>query len=353
MNKRLFALITAVITFTVGVAIASLSLPELMRKPKPPIQKEIQVSNYRLSGPYVFKNLSMFLVHGRDEPGSLVYLPLQDDVHHLVVVVHETSEVNELAIENISPSEEVFVQAGDVVKGGKQDRVLSVDLILPAKSGKIAISAFCVEPSRWQPRHGESADHFSLTEMSAGFSLKRAIKGAATQAGVWNEVEATQQKMSDSLANNVRSEQYRSSLPLTLENSAVQESVKPYVNHLSSIVDQSNDVLGVVFTINNNLTGGDVYASNVMFKRLWPRLLKAAAVEAVAELPMKVDNEGVAIEDVRSFLVDSERGLETIDKITARTHVVRREIEISLFFETRDMENGGAWIHRSYLAKKQ
>ena len=353
MNKRLFALITAVITFTVGVAIASLSLPKLLRKPKPPVKKEIQVSNYRLSGPYVFENLSMFLVHGPDEPGSMVYTPLQDDVQHQMVVVHETSDVNELAIENISPNEEVFVQAGDIVKGGKQDRVLSVDLILPAKSGKIPISAFCVERSRWQPRQGASADHFTLTEMSANFSLRRAIKGAATQAGVWNEVESTQQKMSDSLADNVRSEQYTSSLPLALENDAVQDSVKPYVNHLSSIVDQLNDVLGVVFTINNNLVGGDVYASNVMFKRLWPRLLKAAAVEAVAELPVKRDNEGVAIEDVKSFLVDSERGVETIDKITARTHVVRREIAISLFFETRDMQNDGAWIHRSYLTRKQ
>jgi hypothetical protein len=353
MNKRLFALLTAVITFTVGVVIAGLSLPQLLRKPKPPIKKELQFNNYRLSGPYQFENLSMFLIHGPDEPGSRVYMPLHDQLQRPIVVVHETNTVNELAIENVSPSEEVFIQAGDIVKGGKQDRVLAVDLILPAKSGKIPISAFCVEPSRWQPRNYEVGDHFTLTEMSANFSLRRAIKDTASQVGVWNEVEARQEKMSNSLSDEVRSVEYPSSLPLALESEPVQKSVEPYVSHLSSIVEQSNDVRGVVLTINNELIGGDVYASNVMFMRLWPRLLKAAAIEAVTELPMKLDTEGVTIEAIRSFLVHSEQGAETIEEITARTHVVKREIENSLFFETRDMDNAGAWIHRSYLTKKQ
>jgi len=292
MNKRLFALLTAVITFTVGVAIASLSLSKLLRNPKQSVKIEIQLANnYRLSGPYEFKNLTMFLVHGPDEPGSLVYTTLQDAMQRGVVAVHETETVNELAIENTSANEDVFVQAGDLVKGGKQDRVLSVDLILPSKSGKIPISAFCVEPSRWQPRFEEYADQFTITEMSAGFSLRRAIKDTASQVGVWNEVEASQQKIMTSVSDEVRSALYPSSLPLALENESVQKSVQPYVNHFSPIVEQSNDVRGVVFTINNELIGGDVYASNVMFKRLWPRLLKGAAIEAVAELPMKLDND--------------------------------------------------------------
>lgn len=349
MNKRLFALLTAVITFTVGVVIAGLSL----QKPKQSVTVEVKLNNFRLSGPYEFENLSMFLVHGSDESGNLLYTTLQDAMQRGIVVVHETQNVNELAIENISPTEEVFVQAGDIVKGGKQDRVLSVDLILSAKSGLIPIGAFCVEPSRWQPRGADSGDHFTLTEMSAGFSLRRAMKDAASQVGVWNEVEASQQKMSHSVSGDVRSGEYPSSLPLALESEAVQESVTPYVNHLSSIIDRSNDVRGVVFTINNELIGADVYASNAMFKRLWPRLLKAAAIEAVAELPMRLDNEAVAIETVKTFIVNSERGAEMIDDVTARTHVVRREIDTSLFFETRDMDNGGAWVHRSYLTKKR
>ena len=350
MNKRLFALLTAVLTFTVGVVIASISL---LQKPKPPVKKEVQFSNYRLSGPYQFGNLSMFLVHGADEPGSLIYTTLQDAMSRGIVVVHETQNVNELTIENKSPSEEVFVQAGDIVTGGKQDRVLSVDLILPANSGLIPISAFCVEHSRWERRAFESGDQFTITEMSANFSLRQAIKDTPSQVGVWDEVEATQRKMSTSVGAGVaRSEQYPSSLPMALETDAVRESIAPYIEHLSSIPGQSSDVLGVVFTINNELIGADVYAANVMFERLWPRLLRAAAVEAVAERPMTIDTEAVALETVRDFIVNSERGAETIDNVTARTHVARRETETSLFFETRDMAHDEAWIHRNYLTKK-
>jgi hypothetical protein len=353
MNKRLFALLSAVITFTVGVAIASLSLPNLLRKTTPPLPKELPINNYRLSGPYTFNNLSIFLVHGPDESGNRVYTPLQDAMKREVVIVHETSDVNELMIENVSPSEDVFVQAGDIVKGGKQDRVLAVDLILPASSGKIPISAFCVEHSRWQPRRYESGDQFTLTEMSAGFSLRRAIKGAVSQVGVWDEVEKSQQKMSTNLSSDVRSDQSPTSLPLALESDAVQESAAPYVNELSRYGTSANDVLGVIFTINNELIGGDVYSSNLMFKRTWPRLLNSAAIEALAELGITTDAAAVPIETAASFVVNSARGAETLDTVTPRTQVVKREIENGLFFETRDMDYDGAWIHRSYLSKKQ
>jgi len=354
MNKRLFALLTAVITFTVGVAIASLSLPNVLRKPTPlPLPKEIPVNSYRVSGPYTYNNLALFVLHGPDETGNRVYMSLQDAMTRGIVIVHETSDVNELLLENISPNEDVFVQAGDIVKGGRQDRVLAVDLILPARSGKLPISAFCVEHSRWQQRGYESGDQFTLTEMSASFSLQRAIKDAASQIGVWNEVEKSQQKMSDNLSSDVRSGVSPSSLPLALESDAVQESAAPYINELSRRGAAANDVLGVIFTINNELIGGDVYSSNLMFKRMWPRLLNAAAIKALAELGTTTDAGPVSIETAASFVVNSARGAETLDAVTPRTQVVKREIESGLFFETRDMEYDGAWIHRSYLTKKQ
>ena len=57
--------------------------------------------------------------------------------------------------------DEVFVQAGDIVKGGQQDRVLSVDLLLPPRSGAVSIAAFCVEHGRWTARGNEDVRQFS------------------------------------------------------------------------------------------------------------------------------------------------------------------------------------------------
>src|SRR5262245_20981461 len=107
-----------------------------------------QHSTYKISGPYLHKNLSVFLIHGADQASGKTYLTWQEAMRQKKVVVRETGNVNELTIQNRS-TEEVFVQAGDIVKGGQQDRVLSLDLILPPRSGRIPIDAFCVESSRW------------------------------------------------------------------------------------------------------------------------------------------------------------------------------------------------------------
>jgi len=215
MNRRTFALTTAVITFTVGVALARLSLPTLFKTPPPVVIKEVQLSNYRLSGPYVFDGLSVYLIHGPNTRYDQHYTPLQDAMDRKIVIVHETDNVNELNIQNTSHRESVFIQAGDIVKGGKQDRVLSVDMILPPMSGVMPISAFCVEQSRWQQRGGESIDHFTMTEMVATPSIKQAIVDAASQVGVWSKVKDAQEDLSV-LPKNIRSEVSPTSLPLAL-----------------------------------------------------------------------------------------------------------------------------------------
>ena len=76
------------------------------------------------------------------------------------VKVHETGNVNELQIENLG-TDEVFVQSGDIVKGGQQDRVLTVSLLLPPKSGRIPIASFCVEQGRWTARGKEDVKTFA------------------------------------------------------------------------------------------------------------------------------------------------------------------------------------------------
>jgi len=351
MNRRTFALLSALITFTVGVVLAKLSLPNVLKTPPPVVVKDVQLSNYRLSGPYEFENLSIFLIHGPDATDCALYTPLQQAMDRGTVIVHETNHVNELSIENLSADDTVFVQAGDIVKGGRQDRVLSVDFILPPHVGSVPISAFCVEQSRWYARGYESADQFTLTEMAANYSLRQAVVDVATQAGVWNEVEASQDKLTVALPKNVRSELSPTSLPLALENKALQESTTPYIDNLSPLAYRSNDVIGFAFALNDELKSADVYSSHAMFERLWPRLLKAATVEAVATPSIKRAPNALPIETVGAFLVNSELGSETMTDINPRTVSVKRETEEGLFFETRDRGRNGAWIHRSYLKR--
>ena len=352
MTKKTFAFLVALLTFIVGVALARFSLQTTPATPPASPPTEHQLSHYRLTGPYQHENLTIFLVHAPDQRNSRMFTPLEEAMERKLVTVHETSEVNELAIENASASEEVFVQAGDIVKGGQQDRVLAVDLIVPVKSGTIPIDAFCVEQSRWSQRGAESVDHFSMSNnMVATKELKLAARQERSQSGVWEGVDKSQEKLSASVASNVVANASVSSLQLTQENEQVQAATASYIEKLSSIINGHSDVIGFAFAINNQLNSADVYASNAMFKRFWPRLLRTAAIEAVAERSSPSSEEGVSITTAGAFIVASERGAEMLNEVTKRTHMLKREAEKSIFFETRDMAHGGAWVHRSYLTK--
>src|ERR1043165_4516640 len=86
-----------------------------------------QKSNYRLSGPYTHQNLTVFLIHGKDQT-TRTFLTLQEALAQKKVKVYETKDVNELAIRNLS-NQDIYVQSGDIVRGGDQDRMISVDFI--------------------------------------------------------------------------------------------------------------------------------------------------------------------------------------------------------------------------------
>jgi hypothetical protein len=356
MNQKALVLLIAVLTLTVGFVVAKLAIPRIPRE-KPPVSRPgSPVSDYRLSGPYTHENLTIFLIHSPDQPGVKSFVPLQEALERKAAMVHETSQVNELSIENVSQPEEVLVQAGDIVKGGDQDRVLAVDLIIPARSGKMPIAAFCVEAGRWQQRGQEQSAQFSSSnDMVATRPLKMAAKQAKSQSGVWNEVSEAQVKLSQSVDADVRSSVSRSSLQLALENEKVQESAAAYVTKLASIVEAKNDVIGYVFAINDKINSADLYYSNGLFMRFWPKLLKTTAIEAVAERPtndpLKEKRETVSAEAMKAFFASAERGEESTSNVTARTQMIKRESEKALFFETRDLAQKGIWVHRSYLAR--
>ena len=96
----------------------------------------------------------------------------------------------------MSKTLEVFVQSGDIVRGGQQDRVLAVDLIVPARSGKISIAAFCVESGRWEKRGDEEAGKFNgSSDRIASRDLKIAANGSKSQSEVWKKVAEAQDKL--------------------------------------------------------------------------------------------------------------------------------------------------------------
>ena len=305
---------------------------------------------YRISGPFTHDNLSVFLIHGAAKPVKPL-LSLEEAIAQHKVIVYETRNVNELTIENVS-NEDVFIESGDIVKGGAQDRTLKDDIILPAKSGRVNVSAFCVEHGRWSQRGNESLMTFnSANDAIATKDLKMAVRMKEDQRSVWDKVAAAQTSMSSALRTDVRAAAAPTSMPMMMQTPVVQKSIEGYLADLKKIVEAKPDVVGYAFAINGKTNSADVYASHDLFLKLWPKLLRASAIEAVSEYDASGKFPPATAASIKSGLADAESGKASARQLTDRTSVHVKETARNVMFETRDRAQADAWIHRSYMTK--
>ena len=307
---------------------------------------------WALSGPFIHQNLAVYLIHGRDVHPGTKFLTLQEALAAKQVIVHETGAVNQLQLENVSSEFEVFIQAGDIVKGGRQDRVLAYDLLVPVKSGKVPLAAFCVEAGRWQGRGAEDAGKFSQsTGQLPGKALRLAVGSARQQGQVWEKVKEQQDKLGRKLHKSVADSRSPSSLQLTLEDKELQARVDAYVGKLERCVADKPDVLGFAVTINGQVEGAEVFGSSALFRKMWPKLLRAAAVGAFTERQKGRRYELAEPDEVRAFLAAAGQGKPTETKVNDRIRVTTRSGESAVSIEARDQGHKGALIHRSYIAR--
>ena len=311
-----------------------------------------QTTDYRISAPHSYKNLTIFLIHGKDQNNKSNVMTLQEAMERRLFVVYETSEVNQLEVENLSKTQDVFIQSGDIVKGGKQDRVLAVSIIVPARSGRVKIEAFCVESGRWQKRGSEDSTKFtSSNERIVTKELKIAANATRSQQDVWDKVNEAQGRLSHNVGATVNAAASRSSLQLSLENKQVVATVDEYVKELSDIANGKSDVIGYAFAINGKLNSADVYVSNALFKKVWLKNLKATATEAVSESRDVRLADPVKAVAVKGMIDDSEKARSRERAAgSSGTKLVTREDKDNVMVEARD-ERSKVSVHKSYVRK--
>jgi hypothetical protein len=329
---------------------------------------------YRVSGPIVHENLAIYLVHGKSASGA-VPLTLDEALARRAVKVHETGNVNELQIENLG-ADEVFVQSGDIVKGGQQDRVLTVSLILPPKSGKIPIASFCVEQGRWAARGKEDVKTFAtasavVPSREAKIAMKAPMPAApaptaglnasaarttayapsetgARQQEVWAKVRKMQDGLSSNLGATVNAAASQSSLQLALENEKLKDAQAAYLKALKGAGEKDDDVVGYIFAVNGKLNSAEVYPSNGLFRKMWPKLLQASVTEAIGHKKDTAETTPTG-EAALAFLDAASKGQASEKPLPANVQLETRNAEKAFYFETR--RASGAFVHRSYLAK--
>ncbi|MGA3104230.1 MAG: DUF6569 family protein [Terriglobales bacterium] len=124
------------------------------------------------------------------------------------IVIHPTqgAEVNRLVLVNNS-KRPLLLLAGEIVTGGKQDRVIGKDRIVPAESDPVDLSVFCVEPGRWVAANGQS-DFRNVTAGASGGVLASPVvrskaMGAKDQQQVWDSVRNSQLAMAQKVQSAV------------------------------------------------------------------------------------------------------------------------------------------------------
>jgi len=339
------------ITLVFGAALV-LGTDQPPSQPAAPTKETPPAVKFKLSGPCTHENLTIYLIHGEDQLKGKTFLTLGEALKEKKAVVHETQQVNQLSIENLSASEEVFVLAGDIVKGGKQDRIIAYDLIVPAKSGKMPLASFCVEAGRWTRRGSENAAAFAASLNNSGTKdLKIAVRKDMAQNKVWENVSKAQMQLGGNVNAPVRDARSATSLELTLENKNVQDAVDAYLKKLQPVLDGQNDVVGYAFAINGVINSADVFASHSLFEKLWPTLLKSTAVEAVAEMKKDQKFKPVTVETVTAFLADAEKGKQSAKDVTKRVRIIEQETKDNLLYRCSDDQHPGVDLRRNYLKK--
>ncbi len=303
---------------------------------------------YTVSPPHTHGNLTVFLIHGPDTMKDTKIVTLQEALAANTAVVHD---MGQLRIDNRG-NVPLFIQAGDIVKGGNQDRTLPFDMLISAHSVGTPIPALCVEQGRSFPRGNEMSTSFSMSsEQLPTLALKLAAH-RNNQNHVWNNVKNLQTNLTRNVGASVNAQQSQTSLQLTLEHPRVQDAIQDHLVKLAPIAQDKNDVIGYAVAINGKIHSVDVYASNAMFQKLWPKLIRAGAVEALAERRQGANVNAAApdAETVQAFLADAEKG-QAFRTNGNRTTTIRQEGPQHVLFDTCDPSQENLVLHRSVLAK--
>ncbi|HLW64374.1 MAG TPA: DUF6569 family protein, partial [Gemmataceae bacterium] len=167
---------------------------------KPSAEVEIDGASFQIQGPFTHQDLTVFLLCSSHQD-TQDFLTLDEGLKEGLVTIteQEQEQVRALLIENQS-DRPLYLQEGERLVGGKQDRTIVSSLVIPPKSGKTSVPTFCVEHSRWTEGEKGKKFGFSVNPALAPKGVRGAAKVEGSQDRVWGCVAA--QKVSASKTLN-------------------------------------------------------------------------------------------------------------------------------------------------------
>ena len=140
------------------------------------------------------------------------------------------------------------------------------------------------------------------------------------------------------------------SLQLALENKKIQKLVKEYMGQMDRQLKAQKKPVGLAVAINGKVVSADIYGQPALFAALWPKLINAAATEAVAKFDKKLKVQQLKPADFETFLKDEKQESRKHQKLNDRTTLFTTKGDRHILFETHDQRDKTGWLHRSFLA---
>lgn len=180
------------------------------------------------------------------------------------VVSRQRASVNNLFVENLS-ADTIIILGGEVIRGGKQDRMIAKDFMIHPHSGKINVNVFCVEHGRWATEDETMLFDIAM-DIAPSKVRKAASAGDGAQEKVWEEVA----DINEGMAEDIRT----GALSHAMLDVKIQQSNLPYKEHLERI-EWSDAVVGVVAVFNDEIIGCDIFAQPALFRKYYTSLLSS------------------------------------------------------------------------------
>jgi hypothetical protein len=208
-----------------------------------------------------------------------------------------------------------------------------------------------VEHGRWSPRSSESAVNFGMAQIALPEKdIKLAAKLEKSQQEVWESVDAMAGVLSQNAPLHIMGER-TGSLPMMLSGDSLVNWTEVYVDSLAAQIGDQSDAVGMAFAINGEINSADIYCHKELFKKMFPKLLKTAATEAIAEFDEHADYPALGIEQVRAWLKTAESGEEKSETVDQRMRLKIRENDQNVSFESYENDSAAVWIHKNILNK--
>jgi hypothetical protein len=140
---------------------------------------------------WTYQNLQMIPIRfkaGRGEGDKMGYLSLGQAMMQGKARIREVpskigTDKGSVTITNKS-KQTILIKSGEMIGGGKQDRILRQTTLIPPGQKKEIVTVFCIEKDRWDDKpksffYGGSGD----------IELRKAIDVSRSQASVWKEID--------------------------------------------------------------------------------------------------------------------------------------------------------------------